>query len=132
MSEALILVPFGAAELLALDLEQLEAARQRARELLPSPATADPLPAPEQLLTDEGLAKVLDVPASQIGTLARQGRIPSLLVGKYRRYRYSEVLAALAGPYTVRHTAAEPQARRNQRLGQAVSIALPRRARGSA
>lgn len=92
-ADRFIVVPLGT-DLLAFTADEIEAGRQRAREIvMPSPISATP--APEPLLTAEALARLLDVPTSQIETLGRQGRIPSVMVGKYRRFRYSAALAAL-------------------------------------
>jgi excisionase family DNA binding protein len=50
--------------------------------------------APALVDADE-LAQALSLPRSQIMTLARQGKIPSLRVGKYVRFNLAEVELAL-------------------------------------
>ena len=49
----------------------------------------------EKLLTVEELARRLDVGQNKIRDLAREGRIPSVQVGRNRRFDWLEVLAAL-------------------------------------
>ena len=47
------------------------------------------------LLTAEQMAKRLSVPKSKVLTMAREGRIPSVRIGKYVRFDAEKVEAAL-------------------------------------
>jgi len=49
----------------------------------------------ETLVDVEHLARILGVKRSWVYEAAASGRIPSILVGRYRRFRVSEVLDAL-------------------------------------
>lgn len=84
-------------ELLALDLAAFEEARQRARELLPSPSpSAAPAATSDEILDAEGIAQRTGVPASWFEQAAREGRIPCLHFGKYVRFDLKQVLETLA------------------------------------
>jgi excisionase family DNA binding protein len=50
----------------------------------------------EPLCTAEELAKALHVPKTRIEQATREGKIPSVRVGRYHRYRRSEAEAAFA------------------------------------
>lgn len=52
---------------------------------MPSPLTAD------RLLTAEDLAARWQVKKSQVWRLAREGRIPAVEVGRYRRFLLDEI-----------------------------------------
>lgn len=41
---------------------------------------------PDRLLTDADVAEFLNVPASWVGEAARQGRLPHVMLGRYRRF----------------------------------------------
>jgi excisionase family DNA binding protein len=45
----------------------------------------------DRLLTDQELAEILNVPASWVGEAARQGRIPCIMLGRYRRFDRADV-----------------------------------------
>ncbi len=49
----------------------------------------------EYLIDVRELAKELDVTTEWVGRSARAGQIPSIKVGKYRKYRLKKVRAAL-------------------------------------
>jgi excisionase family DNA binding protein len=49
----------------------------------------------ERLVTSAELANLMSLPKSWIEEAARQGRIPSVILGKYRRFRPAAVIAAL-------------------------------------
>lgn len=87
-----VLIPVGS-DIIALDRQTFDEARERAREIV-APFSTDSVAAPERLLTAEALARLLAVPVSQVEALGRQGRLPSVQIGKYRRYAYSQALAA--------------------------------------
>ena len=50
---------------------------------------------PEPFITVDDLARILGVPKSFVYEKSVRGEMPSFLVGRYRRYRLSEVLAWL-------------------------------------
>jgi hypothetical protein len=64
----------------------------------PIPCTKEPerVAAPERLLTAGALAEHLRVPESWVRTEERLRRIPGVRIGKYVRFRVSEVEQALA------------------------------------
>ena len=47
------------------------------------------------LLTAQEVARLLDVPASWVYEQSRQGRIPTVTLGRYRRYRLEAIEAWL-------------------------------------
>lgn len=57
--------------------------------------TTTPTSSTEPLVDVEQLAKILGVRKSWVYEAAAQGRIPSISVGRYRRFRVSSVLDAL-------------------------------------
>ena len=65
--------------------------RLRSRSATPSHHTAEP----ERLLTAGEMAERLSVPESWIRTEERASRVPSIRLGRYVRFRASEVEAAL-------------------------------------
>jgi hypothetical protein len=81
-------------EPLALTRDQLEEARCRARELLPATESSQAGPA-ERMVDAARLAELVGVPASWLEEQARRGRLPSLQLGKYRRFHVAEAIAAL-------------------------------------
>jgi excisionase family DNA binding protein len=48
---------------------------------------------PDRLLDDAGAAEFLNVPKSWVGEAARQGRLPHIKLGRYRRFDRAELLA---------------------------------------
>ena len=64
----------------------------------PVPAHNDQSPreTPESLLTAGALAEQLGVPESWVRSEEREGRIPSVRIGKYVRFRRADVERALA------------------------------------
>lgn len=88
-----VLIPLPGIGTLALDAEVYRAAlaeggRQAAHEG-GNGADAEPL------LDTEQLAAALNIPASWIERAALEGKIPSLQFGRWRRFRRSEVEAAV-------------------------------------
>jgi excisionase family DNA binding protein len=79
---------------LALDREAYEEALTAGRELNGA-SVASAAASEESLLDADQLAVELGVPVTWIETAARQGRIPSLEFGRWRRFRRSEVEAAV-------------------------------------
>jgi excisionase family DNA binding protein len=60
--------------------------------------SAEPLPQPlpvDRLLEASELAERLNVPTSWVREETRQDRIPHVRLGRYRRYRWDDVLAWL-------------------------------------
>jgi excisionase family DNA binding protein len=51
--------------------------------------------APDRLLTDAEAAELLNVPKSWIGEAARAGRLPHVMLGRYRRFDRGDLLAWL-------------------------------------
>ena len=56
---------------------------------------AFPVPKDEPLMDSEQLSAALGVPVSWLELAARQGRIPSLEFGRWRRFKRAEVEAAV-------------------------------------
>jgi excisionase family DNA binding protein len=50
---------------------------------------------PDRLLDDASAAELLNVPKSWVGEAARQGRIPHVKLGRYRRFDRADLLAWL-------------------------------------
>jgi excisionase family DNA binding protein len=50
---------------------------------------------PDRLLDDAGAAELLNVPKSWVGEAARQGRLPHIKLGRYRRFVRADLLAWL-------------------------------------
>jgi excisionase family DNA binding protein len=48
---------------------------------------------PDRLLTDAEVGELLHVPATWIGEAARRGEIPHVMIGRYRRFVWEDVLA---------------------------------------
>jgi excisionase family DNA binding protein len=94
---ARILIPLPGIGTLSLDPETYRAAladgAARAGTHAPSPAGNDG----EPLFDAEQLAAMLNIPATWLEQAAREGRIPSLQFGRWRRFRRSEVEAAVRG-----------------------------------
>lgn len=57
--------------------------------------THDSLDALDEILTAQQLAGLLAMPASTIEDYARRGVLPSLKLGRHRRFVRSDVLAAI-------------------------------------
>jgi excisionase family DNA binding protein len=49
--------------------------------------------APDRLLTDAEAAELLAVPKSWVGEAARAGRLPHMMLGRYRRFDRADLLA---------------------------------------
>jgi excisionase family DNA binding protein len=50
---------------------------------------------PDRLLTDAEAAELLAVPKSWVGEAARAGRLPHVMLGRYRRFDRADLLAWL-------------------------------------
>jgi excisionase family DNA binding protein len=88
----LVVLPDGRA--LALDAERYQVALSEGADLSAAPVTRG-VPTNEPLVDADDLAALLKVPASWIEQKAREGVIPSLEFGRWRRFRRSEVEAAV-------------------------------------
>ena len=89
-----VLIPLPGIGTLALDREVYEAALSAGRDV--SAASGAPgASSNEPLVSAEELAASLGIPVTWIETAARQSRIPSLEFGRWRRFRRSEVEAAV-------------------------------------
>jgi excisionase family DNA binding protein len=87
-----LVLPDGRA--LALDAEAYQAALAEGSKLCAAPAM--PGAATNETLVDaDQLAALLNIPATWIEQKAREGVIPSLEFGRWRRFRRSEVEAAV-------------------------------------
>jgi excisionase family DNA binding protein len=91
-----IVIVLADGRLLALEAEAYRAALEEGEKLPGAPAVArDP---PDEPLLDAGqLAAALGIPESWIEAKGREGVIPSLEFGRWRRFRRSEVEAAVRG-----------------------------------
>ena len=49
------------------------------------------VPAPERLMTAEQVAERWQVPRAHVYRLAREGRLPVVMLGRYRRFRVDEI-----------------------------------------
>jgi excisionase family DNA binding protein len=52
---------------------------------------------PDRLLDDAEAAAMLNVPKSWVGEAARAGRLPHVMLGRYRRFDRGDLLAWLEG-----------------------------------
>lgn len=87
-----VLIPLPGIGTLALDAKTYWAALAEGERLGAAAHAADPV---EPLLDPEGLAVALSLPVSWIEQAAREGRIPSIQFGRFRRFRRSEVESAM-------------------------------------
>jgi predicted DNA-binding transcriptional regulator AlpA len=94
-----LLIPVSTGEYLALTQQQFIEAKALAAQIVGEPDTA-PCPAPESLLTAKQLQERTGVPASWFLEQARKSAIPHTKLGKYVRFRYSEI-----APYAERKKA---------------------------
>ena len=76
---------------LGFTVQEFEAGVKRGRELV-STATAAPSGAPEPLLTGEQISEVTGIPGPWFLEQARLGQLPHIKLGKYSRFRLSEVV----------------------------------------
>jgi excisionase family DNA binding protein len=58
-------------------------------------AALSPESLPDRLLTDAEAAELLAVPKSWVGEAARAGRLPHVMLGRYRRFDRADLLAWL-------------------------------------
>lgn len=94
-SAPLVLLAFGPGEYIALEPAELAAARDRAREILgqgPDNAAAATTQSSERLLTASEISSATGIPGPWFLEQARQGLIPHIKLGKYSRFRLSEVV----------------------------------------
>jgi excisionase family DNA binding protein len=89
-----VLVVLSDGRALALDAEAYQAALAEGARLSATPAASREV-ANEPLLDAEQLSAQLAIPSSWLEQKAREGVIPSLEFGRWRRFRRSEVEAAV-------------------------------------
>jgi excisionase family DNA binding protein len=89
-----VVIPLPGIGTLALSREVFEEALAAGRDLIAAPS-ASPAPSNEPLVDADQLAAELGVPVTWLEAAARQGRIPSIEFGRWRRFRRSEVEAAV-------------------------------------
>jgi len=89
-----VVLPDGRA--LALEADAYAAALADGAKVCPA-STSHGNGASEPLLDSEQLAAALSIPATWLEQKAREGAIPSLEFGRWRRFRRSEVEAAVRG-----------------------------------
>jgi excisionase family DNA binding protein len=95
MSDRIVVVlPDGRA--LALEAEAYVSALREGAKLCAAPAVPRD-PPDEPLLDAEQLATVLGIPSTWLEQKAREGAIPSYEFGRWRRFKRSEVEAAVRG-----------------------------------
>lgn len=91
---ARVLIPLPGIGTLALDAETYRAALAEGERQGPPPRTENGDPG-EPLLDAEQLATALNIPVSWLERAALEGKIPSYQFGRWRRFRRSEVEAAV-------------------------------------
>lgn len=99
----------------------LAAASARAQVRLTTPVTE--MVTNTAMMSAEQVAEVFGVPSSQIAEMARQHRLPSTLVGKYRRFDLAAVRAAL-GASSKRVSLRAPKKRSSSAASRAPATAL--------
>lgn len=93
MEKVLISVP--GLGVLALAVDTYRQALAEGNALVGGAAGQAPFADEEPLLDAEQLSKALDIPATWLEAAGRDGRIPSIEAGRWRRFRRSAVEAAL-------------------------------------
>jgi excisionase family DNA binding protein len=95
-AETVIGVPMADGRWVAMTTEEFDAALRRATALglSPAPAAAAPVAA-EALLTSAGMAELLGCNDTLLEQMSKDGRIPSVRIGRLLRFKPSAVLAAL-------------------------------------
>jgi len=89
----LIVIPIGN-RLLALSEAEFEAALERGKELVNPVEQPYVEHTPEPLLTAEEAAELTRLPKQWLLEAARQGRVPHYRLGKYVRFKQSELEAS--------------------------------------
>jgi excisionase family DNA binding protein len=89
-----VLIAVPGLGVLALEPETYRRALTEGAQL--AGVTGAPAPTDEPLLDAEQLAEVLHLPRTRIESAARDGSIPSVRCGRWRRFRRSAVERALA------------------------------------
>jgi hypothetical protein len=107
----LVLIPVPGLGVLALEREAFAAALVAGAALTPR-TEGDAEPAAPRLLTSEQLGEQFSIPASWFEEAARRDEIPSLQVGKYRRFDLAEVMASLNPRIASARVARNPMIRR--------------------
>jgi excisionase family DNA binding protein len=85
----------------AFTRQELTEARARAAELGFGTSASVSAPAsPEKLLDSKGMAALLDAHDTTLEQMARDGRVPSIRIGKLLRFEPAAVIAALRSANT--------------------------------
>lgn len=95
MKDEIVLIPFGN-EFVAMTREAFQEGIEKGRHITgatASPENTKPIP---KLLDADQACELTGVPASWFLEAARQDRIPHLKMGKYVRFKMSDVYDALA------------------------------------
>jgi excisionase family DNA binding protein len=90
-----VIIPLPGVGTLAMDREVFEQALAAGASISAAPAGSHAA-SDEPLMSSDQLAAALGVPVSWIDQKAREGVIPSLEFGRWRRFRRSEVEAAVS------------------------------------
>ena len=88
-----VLVPLPDGRWLALETEAFRQALEAGSAMAPC---SEAQPADDPVLDAEQLAAALNLPVTWIEQAAREGRIPSIQAGRWRRFKRSAVERALA------------------------------------
>ncbi len=86
-----VLIPLPDGRWLGLTLEQFVEAELAGREFLPNPVPDSPINSDDALLTAEQLEQRTNVSASWWEQAAREQRVPHARIGRYVRFRWTEV-----------------------------------------
>lgn len=92
-----VLIPFNGT-LLALTSDQFIEAQHAAREICPVTASVSTSTEPSELLTAEQLERLTSVPASWWEQAARERRVPHARIGRYVRFRFSDIADQFSQP----------------------------------
>ncbi|MGH7068859.1 MAG: helix-turn-helix domain-containing protein [Acetobacteraceae bacterium] len=91
-----VLIPLSDGRWLALAPEQLSQALEAGAAVMGGPQSSTQAGEAEPLMDAVQLAEALSLPTTWIEQAAREGRIPSVQAGRWRRFRRSAVEEALA------------------------------------
>ncbi len=86
-----VIIPLGGIGTLVLEREAFDAALAAGQLFYPLPSASREQVISEPLLDSQQLSAQLGIPATWIEQAAREGRIPVLEFGRYRRFKRSEV-----------------------------------------
>jgi excisionase family DNA binding protein len=104
-----VIIPLGGIGTLVLERQAFDAALAAGQSLYPLRAAKWEAAIGEPLLDSEQVGAQLSIPAKWIEQAAREGRIPALVSGRYRRFKRSEVEETIRAA-----RGADPRARHKQ------------------